>query len=200
MKDLNTSKVAEWKRKELIDEFMAINSHTNLSAIRDPEGIRIKHIQDSLEINKVLTLKSGLSLCDIGTGGWFPLLPIAISNPQIECTGIDSTKKKVAAIDEMIEKLKITNAKTIRTRAEDHKEQYDYLTARAVGYIDKLLPLIHHLVKKGGRLILYKQYTAEEAQDILHFGKRYRFVIQKKHKYQLFEGDIQRIIYVLKKI
>lgn len=48
---------------------MAINSHTNLSAIRDPEGIRIKHIQDSLEINKVLTLKSGLSLCDIGTGG-----------------------------------------------------------------------------------------------------------------------------------
>ncbi|HMS91191.1 MAG TPA: class I SAM-dependent methyltransferase, partial [Candidatus Absconditabacterales bacterium] len=62
---------------------MSINSHTNLSAIRDVEGIWIKHIQDSLEINKVLTLKPGLTLCDIGTGGGFPLLPIAISNPDI---------------------------------------------------------------------------------------------------------------------
>lgn len=190
----------ETRRKNLIDEFIAINSHTNLSAIRDPEGIWVKHIQDSLELNKVLTLKPWLMLCDVGTGGWFPLLPIAISNPEIQCTGIDSTKKKLTAINEMISKLNIVNAKTLRTRAEDHKEQYDYVTARAVGYIDKLLPRVHHLVKKGGRLILYKQYTAEEGQDIIHFGKKYRFVVQKKHKYQLFEGDIQRIIYVLKKI
>jgi len=58
----------ENKRKELIDQFIAINSHTNLSAIRDPEGIQVKHIQDSLEINKVLILKPGLTLCDVGTG------------------------------------------------------------------------------------------------------------------------------------
>ena len=87
----------------------------------------------------------------------------------------------------MITNLKIPNAKAIRTRAEEYKEQFDYVTARAVGYIDKLLPQVHHLVKKGGRLILYKQYTPEESQDIVHFGKRYRFIVQKKHKYQLFE-------------
>lgn len=190
----------ETRRKNLIDEFIAINAHTNLSAIRDPEGIRVKHIQDSLEINKALILKPGLTLCDVGTGGGFPLLPIAMSNPEVQCTGIDSTKKKLTAINEMISKLNIANAKTLRTRAEEYKEQYDYVTARAVGYIDKLLPRVHHLVKKGGRLILYKQYTAEEAQDIIHFGKKYRFVVQKKHRYTLFEGDIQRIIYILKKI
>ena len=55
----------ERKRKALIDEFIAINSHTNLSAIRDPDGIQIKHIQDSLEINKVLVLKPGSTLCDV---------------------------------------------------------------------------------------------------------------------------------------
>ncbi|HMS91677.1 MAG TPA: class I SAM-dependent methyltransferase, partial [Candidatus Absconditabacterales bacterium] len=128
--------------------------------------------------------------------------------PDIQCIGIDSTRKKIDAVNEMITKLKITNAKGIRTRAEDFKEkgiidiitEFDYVTARAVSYIDKLLPQVHHLVKKGGRLILYKQYTPEEAQDIIHFGKRYRFVVQKKHTYTLFEGDIQRIIYVLKKI
>jgi len=58
----------EIQRKALIDQFISINSHTNLSAIRDPEGIQVKHIQDSLEINKVLQLKPGLSLCDVGTG------------------------------------------------------------------------------------------------------------------------------------
>lgn len=59
----------ENKWKTLIDEFISINSHTNLSAIRDPEGIQTKHIQDALEIKKVLQLKPGLTLCDVGTGG-----------------------------------------------------------------------------------------------------------------------------------
>ncbi len=198
----------EQERKELIDQFISINSHTNLSAIRDPEGIWIKHIQDSLEINKALQLKPGSTLCDVGTGGGFPLLPIAISNPEVQCTGIDSTKKKVDAVNEMIEKLHISNAAAIRTRAEDYKKKdsdpswtgFDYVTTRAVGYIDKLLPRVHHLVKKGGKLVLYKQYTPEESQDIVYIGKRYRFVVQKKHRYKLFDGDIQRIIYVLKKV
>ncbi len=190
----------ESQRKSLIDQFIAINSHTNLSAIRDPEGIQVKHIQDSLEINNALVLKPGLTLCDVGTGGWFPLLPIAISNPKIQCTGIDSTRKKVDAVNEIINNIKIPNAKALRIRAEEHKEEYDYVTARAVSYIDKLLPQVHHLVKKWGRLILYKQYSPEESQDIIHFGKKYRLVVQKKHKYQLFEWDIPRIIYVLKKI
>jgi 16S rRNA G527 N7-methylase RsmG len=66
----------------------------------------------------------------------------------VQCTGIDSTRKKVDAVNEMITNLKIPNTKALRTRAEDHKEQYDYVTARAVRYIDKLLPQIHHLVKK----------------------------------------------------
>lgn len=187
-------------RKPLINQFISINLHTNLSAIRDSEGIQIKHINDALEINKILTFKPNTTLCDVGTWGWFPLLPIAITNSELQCTGIDSTKKKINAINEMTTNLNISNAKALRTRAEDHKKQYDYVTARAVSYIDKLLPQIHHLVKKGGRIILYKQFTSEESQDIIHFGKKYHFIVQKKHKYQLFDGDIQRIIYILKKI
>ena len=159
----------EKQRKELIDQFISINSHTNLSAIRDPEGIQVKHIQDSLEINKAVKLKPGSTLCDVGTGGGFPLLPIAISNPEVQCLGIDSTRKKADAVNEIIGALKIPNAQALRTRAEDHKGEYDYVTARAVSYIDKLLPRVHHLVKKGGKLILYKQYTIEESEDIIHF-------------------------------
>ncbi len=137
----------EKQRKTLIEEFISINSHTNLSAIRDPEGIRTKHIQDALEINKIQNFKPKSTLCDVGTGGGFPLLPIAISNPELQCTGIDSVRKKVDAINHMSQAMKLANVKAIRTRAENHREQYDYVTARAVAYIDKLLPQIHHLVK-----------------------------------------------------
>ncbi len=58
----------ENKLNALIHEFIRINSQVNLSAIRDPEGIQVKHIQDSLEINNVLVLKPGKTLCDVGTG------------------------------------------------------------------------------------------------------------------------------------
>ena len=79
-------------------------------------------------------------LCDIGTGGGFPLLPIAITHPEVQCIGIDATRKKIDAVNEMIAKLKIPNAKGIRTRAEDFKGDnisdkvtgFDYVTARAV--------------------------------------------------------------------
>ena len=186
-------------RKPLIDQFIRINSHTNLSAIRDPEGIQIKHINDSLEINKVQHLKPKSTLCDVGTGGGFPLLPIAMSNPDVQCVGIDSTKKKIDAINEMAKHLKIKNIKAIRTRAEEHKEQYDYVTARAVSYIDKLLTRVHLLVKNGGLLILYKQHSPEESIDIKGLAPKYKFRLRKCHEYKLFEEDIPRIIYILKK-
>lgn len=187
------------QRKSLIDQFININSHTNLSAIRDPEGIQIKHINDALEINNIQHFRPKTTLCDVGTGGGFPLLPIAITNPEIQCVWIDSVRKKVDAIHEMTTALNIKNVKTIRTRAEQHKKEYEYVTARAVAYIDKLLPNIHHLVKKGGLLILYKQYSPKEEQDIKTLSPKYGFRIWKTHTYSLFEGDIPRIIYILKK-
>jgi 16S rRNA G527 N7-methylase RsmG len=55
-------------RKPLITQFISINSHTNLSAIRDPEGIQTKHINDSIEINKIISFKPDTTLCDVGTG------------------------------------------------------------------------------------------------------------------------------------
>lgn len=187
------------QRKPLIDEFIRINSHTNLSAIRDPEGVQIKHINDALEINKIQHFKPNTSLCDVGTGGGFPLLPIAMTNPHVQCTGIDSVRKKIDAVNDIATHLKLNNLQALRTRAEHHKKEYDYVTARAVAYIDKLLPNIHHLVKKGGLLILFKQHSPEEEQDIKTLSPTYRFRIWKTHTYSLFEGDIPRIIYILKK-
>lgn len=187
------------QRKALINIFMHYNNQINLSAIRDPEGIYIKHILDSIEVNKLNKLHPGTTLCDVGTGWWFPLLPLAMTHSDIQCTGIDSTRKKIDTINTMIKELNIPNAKAIWTRAEDHKETYDYVTARAVGYIDKLMPQLYHLAKRGWYIILYKQFTPEEEKMTELVCKKFKIRVNKKHIYQLFPEDIKRVIYVIKK-
>ena len=88
---------------------------------------------------------------------------------------------------------------TLWSRAEDVKEQFDYVTARAVGYADKLLPRVAPLVKSGGKLILYKQALSEEREVIFALEKRYNLWVVREHQYRLFEGDIERVLYVMEK-
>ncbi|UFX83144.1 16S rRNA (guanine(527)-N(7))-methyltransferase RsmG [Candidatus Absconditicoccus praedator] len=185
--------------EKLIKTFLEKNSQINLSAIKDEEGVRIKHIQDSLEINKILTFKPGSSIIDVGTGGGFPLIPMAISNPKCNFVGLDSKRKKIEAVNEIIEKLGIQNVYCKRGRAEQEKQNFDYITARAVGYADKLLQQITHLTKKQGYIILYKQFDEEELEIIKKSSKKLNLKIHKQHNYSLFENDINRVIYILKK-
>jgi 16S rRNA (guanine527-N7)-methyltransferase len=187
-------------RQPLIQTFLEKNTHINLSAIRDEEGVLIKHIQDSLEINKMLTFPVDSTIADIGTGGGFPLMPLAMTNLQAQFTGIDSVKKKTLAVNEMIAELGITNAKVLRTRIEDFKgSTFDYITARAVAYVDKLIPWAYHLLKKGGKFILMKQRNEEEKAVLLQISKKWNLKLVKEHYYTLFKGDIERVIYVIEK-
>lgn len=74
------------QRQQLIDVFLEKNTHLNLSAIRDAEGVRNKHILDSLELTKIVNFPTGTSCLDVGTGGGFPLLPLAITYPEVRFT------------------------------------------------------------------------------------------------------------------
>jgi len=212
------------KFEKLVEVFKDWNSKINLSAIRDDEGIKIKHIKDSLEGLKVIesldinenkkdfnewwnknsnfsTLSSKFSIVDVWSWSGFPLLPLAISKPEWNFTWIESVRKKVNAISDMAEKLGLKNVNMIRTRAEDYKEkQFDILTARAVAYIDKLMKFTYHLVKPGGYFVLYKLNSPEEFKDLQKIAKKYKLKLVKTHKYKLFDDDIERVIYVLKKM
>jgi len=84
--DLTALSLFMQNRTPLIQTFLEKNSQLNLSAIRDEEGVLVKHIQDSLEINKILTFPKGAQIADVGTGGGFPLLPLAMTNPQARFT------------------------------------------------------------------------------------------------------------------
>lgn len=184
-------------RKDLIDTFLAKNQQINLSSIRDEDWVFVKHILDSLELNKILKLDKGYQIADIGTGWGFPLLPLAISNPNSNFTWIESVGKKVNAVNDIIASLKVTNANVLWSRSEDHKWKYDIITARAVSYVDKLFPLIVHLLAENWRIILYKMYSEQEDKDIRTACYRKNLFIQNIHDYKLFEEDIQRRIYLI---
>jgi len=191
---------------KLIQYFQYWNSKINLSAIRDEKWIKTKHIQDSLFPIKLwifekIELPKKVNVVDVWTWSGFPLLPLAVEKSNWNFTWLESKKKKVDAVNDIIYKLWLKNVEVIWTRAEDYKEkQFDILMARAVAYIDKLLKFTDHLVKKWWYFVLYKIDSDDEYNDILKNCKIYKLELLNKIRYKLFSNDINRIIYIIRKL
>ncbi len=158
--------------------FLEKNRELNLISKNDEKYLEEKHIFDSLAI-KLFFEKYGnnfKTLLDIGTGGGFPALPIAIQYAGIEVTGIDSTTKKITAINDIAEKLELKNFKGISGRVENLKNiKFDLITSRAVAKLDLIIKYALPLLKKEGYLIVYKSKTVQdeikEAQNNLRKNK-----------------------------
>ena len=165
--------------KNLFEEYMGIfleqNSKINLISKNDEQFLWEKHIFDSLAIEKFFDkydIKdlAGKRLLDIGTGGGFPSVPIAIKHPELKVTALDSIHKKINAIIEMKTLLNLKNLETVCDRAENIKDKkFDYITLRAVTSLKKLLPIAVPLLKKNGFLIAYKSVKVNEEIDEAKF-------------------------------
>lgn len=187
-------------RDNLIQAFLEKNKQINLSAIRDKEWVRVKHIQDSLELEKIIEWREWMNIADIWTGGGFPLMPLAISHPECNFVWIDSVRKKTVAVWEILDELGVKNVEMMRTRIEDIKNQtFDLITARAVAYSDKLLNRATPLVKKWWRIALMKQVNDEEREVLLNVSKKKNIILEKEYRYNLFDWDIDRVIYILRR-
>jgi 16S rRNA (guanine527-N7)-methyltransferase len=155
-------------------EIIEVNQFLNLTRITEPQDFWEKHIWDSLAPILPLNL-TNQKVIDIGTGAGFPGLPVAIAYPEFELTLLDSTRKKINFIDNLITKLKLKNVNTLIGRAEeivkikDHQESYDLALIRAVAKpsicADYALPLL----KKDGLAILYRGNWDEEETEFLEF-------------------------------
>jgi len=185
--------------KPLIDTFLEMNNKINLSAIRDEQWIYTKHILDSLELVSLDVIQSGMRVCDVGTWWWFPLIPLAMWYPRTQFVWLDSTAKKLVAIDQMVQSLWINTISTVWSRSENHRVSYDLVTARAVSYIDAFLSNTSHLIASWWLLVLYKEQKTDEYQDMITILWRYNLILECEHQYTLFAGDIQRVLYVLRK-
>ncbi len=150
------------KYKEI---FLEQNSILNLISKNEEKFLFEKHIFDSLAIQLFFNkynIKSG-DLLDIGTGGGFPSIPIAIEYPLIHVTAIDSIKKKINAICNIKKELNITNLDPICDRVENLKDKsFDIITSRAVAPISTLLKYASPLLSENGYFVAYKSKKAEE--------------------------------------
>ena len=184
----------------LINVFLEKNKIINLSAIRDKEWVYIKHIQDSLELEKIINRNEWMNIADVWTWWWFPLMPLAITHPECNFVWIDSVKKKTIAVEDMLCELWVKNVEMIWWRMEEIKWiEFDLITARAVAYSDKLLNWVTPLVKKNWKIALMKQANGDEKNVILSECKKKNLTLEVEHHYTLFEWDIDRVIYVLKR-
>ena len=144
------------------------NSKINLTAVRDPEGIRLKHFLDSLSCVKALGDLNGKTLIDIGTGAGFPGIPLRILFPQMRLTLVDSIGKKTDFCQLAVNTLHLKGVRVLNTRSEElgadkaHREQYDVAAARAVAKLPILCEYLLPLVKVGGVMLAQK---GESAQD-----------------------------------
>ncbi len=149
------------------------NARVNLISRKDFEHLYERHILHSLGIAKVVQFKKGTRIVDVGTGGGFPLVPLAIMFPQATFHGIDGIGKKIAAVQGVIGGLGLTNCTAEQVRSEDHKQRYDVIVSRAVTTLPEFLRMTRHLVPKGEGKLYYLK-GGELADELLPIKQRYR--------------------------
>lgn len=142
------------------------NAKINVISRKDIDNLYEHHILHSMAIAKVLSFEPGTSIMDIGTGGGFPGIPLAILFPECKFVLVDSIKKKLLVATEIAKAIGLTNVECRWERAEEEKEQFDFVVSRAVMPLPDLVKLIrknvHHrhqnampnglIVLKGGEL------------------------------------------------
>ncbi|MFA6094421.1 MAG: 16S rRNA (guanine(527)-N(7))-methyltransferase RsmG [Candidatus Paceibacterota bacterium] len=154
-------------------ELMEWNEKFNLTAIKTPDEITLKHFVDSLTIIPHIPEESH-TIVDVGSGAGFPGLAIKIARPDMKITLLESTGKKVTFLDHIIATLKLPYAETIKIRAEEAghnkklREKFDVVTARAVAYLPVLAEYMLPLVKVGGICIAQKTHSESEVNDARH--------------------------------
>lgn len=146
------------------------NEHINLTSITSPEGILTLHMLDSLSI--AMDLGAAERLIDVGTGGGFPGIPLAVACPEREFMLIDGTQKKIRFVAECIEALDIRNAQAVAARAESYQGELDFdvVIARAVGPVADLVKNAGRLLAPGGRILAMKGKVPEEELKALPRG------------------------------
>lgn len=153
------------KYKDMIKEW---NQKINLTAITEDEDIIKKHFIDSIKIFKFQELKEAKKVIDIGTGGGFPGIPIKIVKDDLKITLLDSLKKRITFLDEVVNELDLKDVETIHGRAEDfardkkYREQYDVAVSRAVANMTVLSEFCIPFVKKGGYFVALKGPSIKE--------------------------------------
>jgi len=180
--DLSPAQIEQFSKLE--DLYKDWNLKINVVSRKDIDELYLRHVLHSLAIAKFIQFKPGSKILDVGTGGGFPGIPLAIMFPQVQFTLVDSIGKKIKVVEEVVEGLGLTNVVSKHQRVEEEKEQFDFVVSRAVAAMPTFMRWIkgriskksNHDIRNG---VLYlkggdleeelKDYTTIEIYDLKDF-------------------------------
>ncbi|WP_445956299.1 16S rRNA (guanine(527)-N(7))-methyltransferase RsmG [Yeosuana sp.] len=139
--NLTEDQIAKFKKLESL--YQDWNLKINVVSRKDIDELYLRHVLHSLGIAKIMPFKNGSKIIDVGTGGGFPGIPLAILFPECSFHLVDSIAKKLKVVDEVVVGLGLTNVKTSHSRVEDIRGTYDFIVSRAVA----VMPTFVHWVK-----------------------------------------------------
>lgn len=178
------------------------NERINLTAIKNPKDIIVKHFVDSIYIKKYINGK----MLDIGSGAGFPGIPLKISNEDIDITSVDSVNKKISFQKDSIEKLKFLNYIAVHSRVEDlasspeYREKFDFVTSRAVANMSTLVEYMLPFLKINGFCICMKGPNSdEELEKSMNAIKILGGEIAKVENYKIDDQN-ERTLIIIKKV
>lgn len=203
--EFNSEKYGRFiKYKDLLKEW---NEKVNLTAITEDEEIIKKHFIDSMKIFKFEPLKKAKSIIDIGTGGGFPGIPMKIIKPEIEIVLLDSLKKRINVLQDILNNIGINDVSTIHGRAEDYaqtpqyREKFDAVVSRAVANLTVLSEFCLPYVNAGGYFVAMKgpsvdEEVSEAKRAIGILGGKLEQVIEV----EIEDSDLNHNLVVIKKV
>ena len=151
---------------QLVAELARWNERMNLTAVRKPRDMVVRHVLDSLAVRPYLR---GPRVVDVGTGAGFPGLPLAIAEPALEFTLVDRNARKIAFVRHAIGELCLPNATALQSQAEDYapSTRFDTVLCRALAALPELTRIAGHLLANDGVLLALKgQYPAAELRSL----------------------------------
>lgn len=131
------------------------NEKINVVSRKDIDNLYVNHVLHSLGIAKITSFNAGASILDVGTGGGFPGIPLAILFPEARFHLVDSIGKKITVVKNVAESLGLENIKAEQIRAEQIKGEYDFIVSRAVTRLKEFYGWVHRKVKKQSSHSLY---------------------------------------------
>ena len=165
------------------------NSKINVISRKDIDNLFPHHILHSLAIAKVLNFQPGTTLLDVGTGGGFPGIPLAILFPECQFTLIDSIGKKVRVASEVAKAIGLSNVRCIQERAEEEKGQFDFVISRAVMPLPDLVKLVRKNVSKKHQNAMPNGLMVLKGGDLQGETHAYRKYVEITDIAQIFAGD-----------
>lgn len=136
----NLTDIQRSQFEQLQELYLFWNAQINVISRKDTEEFYERHVLHSLGIAKIMEFTPGSSVLDIGTGGGFPGIPLAILFPEVQFHLVDSIGKKIKVVNEVAQALKLKNVRGTHARAEEIKEQFDFIVSRAVTAMPTFLP------------------------------------------------------------